>query len=260
MTIPTSLAHDTTTRAYCTADLGASKSAHRDPVPGSGRLGVCRTPSPQPRAAAARAPDSSGQSGINPRGYPPLQERKSKRNKLPNRKNTRNSPAHHRPGGGAEEERAATGAHLVSRRRRRAPPPLVVRSPPNSRFGLVRFGCVPARRCCIAARGAGRAGFLVGDRGGDGGGMLCGLRRLDPVKKAEEAGIPDATATGGRREVRLGFSSFLLSCPVSPVSVGGRGKAGSRYCYKRLSSGLILSTSSPGLACGLFGYYNDSTP
>jgi len=30
--------------------------------------------------------------------------------------------------------------------------------------------------------------------------MLCGLRRLDPVKKAEKAGVPDATATGGRRE------------------------------------------------------------
>jgi len=46
------------------------------------------------------------------------------------------------------------------------------------------------------------------------------------VKKAEEAGIPDATAIGGRREVRLDFSSFLLLHFVSPVSVGGRGKGG----------------------------------
>jgi len=59
-------------------------------------------------------------------------------------------------------------------------------------------------------------GFWCGRREGRGaGGMLCGLRRLDPVKKAEKAGVPDATATGGRREVLLDFSSFLLSRSVS---------------------------------------------
>jgi len=57
----------------------------------------------------------------------------------------------------------------------------------NPRFGPVRGGAVP--------------GFWWGEKGREGrGGMLCGLRRLDPVKKAEEAGIPDATAIGGRRE------------------------------------------------------------
>jgi len=38
---------------------------------------------------------------------------------------------------------------------------------------------------------------------------------------AAAAGFPDATATGGRREVRLDFSLFFLACPGSPVPVAG---------------------------------------
>ena len=94
----------------------------------------------------------------------------------------------------------------------RLPPPLLV-------FAIAttpRLGTIWLRaRASALHRGAqaDRAGVLVGSRGG----ASYALRRLDPVKAAAAAGFPDATATGGGREVRLDFSFFFLACPGSPV-------------------------------------------
>jgi hypothetical protein len=73
--------------------------------------------------------------------------------------------------------------------------------------------------------------------------MPCGLRRLDPLKEEEEAGVPDATACGDRREVRLDFSSSLSARALFLiVSVGGvGGKLDSQGFLILLQNGCVLA-------------------
>ena len=140
---------------------------------------------------------------------------KKNEKKTPEQKSTRDfakggnrgsPPRPRRPGG--REERA------TARRRISSPAAstcLRHRHHPKARYDLAacpRVGTAPRRAGgpCWGFGGVGRRG-----------GASYALRRLDPVKAAAAAGFPDATATGGGREVRLDFSFFFLACPGSPV-------------------------------------------
>lgn len=64
------------------------------------------------------------------------------------------------------------------------------------------------------------------------------------MKAATAAGFPDATATGGGREVRLDFSLFFLACPGSPVPVAGEPEGGR---LNHLGFRILLGTAAYSL-------------
>lgn len=176
-------------------------------------------PTPESRARAAEMVPASGQSRINPRGFSSKKETRKENSRT--KKSTRDfakggnrgSPPRP-PTRGKRGARDGTQTHLVS------PPPLPVFAIATTpRLGTIRLRA----RASALHRGAqaDRAGVLVGSRGG----TSYALRRLDPVKAAA-AGFPDATATGGGREVRLDFSLFFLACPGFPVPVAGEPEGG----------------------------------
>ena len=163
-------------------------------------------------------PPGNRESGINPRGFCSKKETREEKRKENSRtkKHTRfrkrgkqGISASAAPPGGREERASATARRRISSPAASAC--LRHRHHPKARYDLAacpRVGTPPRRAGgpCWGFGGVGRRG-----------GASYALRRLDPVKAAAAAGFPDATATGGGREVRLDFSFFFLACPGSPV-------------------------------------------